>query len=110
MTEQPSNRRGFIKGIVAGIAGAFFALRGAAPAEAASGDAIRYYTVKVDSDPLYWDEEEEWVIVGRAVRRIKIGKSSMQAILIVGQDNSRLYWRYTDAKGQQNMYRDPNFL
>jgi len=35
MTEQPSHRRGFIKGIVAGVAGAFFALRGAEPVEAA---------------------------------------------------------------------------
>ena len=36
MTEQPSHRRGFIKGIVAGIAGAFFALRGAEPVQAAA--------------------------------------------------------------------------
>ena len=33
---QTPNRRGFIKGIVAGLAGAFFALRGAEPAEAAA--------------------------------------------------------------------------
>ena len=36
MSEQPSHRRGFIKGIVAGIAGAFFAVRGAEPVQAAT--------------------------------------------------------------------------
>ena len=36
MNDHPSHRRGFIKGIVAGIAGAFFALRGAEPVQAAS--------------------------------------------------------------------------
>jgi hypothetical protein len=35
MVEQTSGRRGFVKGIVAGLAGAFFVLRGAEPVEAA---------------------------------------------------------------------------
>lgn len=47
MVEQTSGRRGFVKSIVAGLAGAFFALRGAEPVEARAASGVATYNVRI---------------------------------------------------------------
>jgi hypothetical protein len=50
MTDKKPNRRSFIKGVTAGLAGAFLAFRGAAPVEAASLQVPRTLRHIVGSD------------------------------------------------------------
>lgn len=52
---QTPNRRGFIKGIVAGLAGAFFALRGAEPAEAAATSSSPITQVSIATPELIFE-------------------------------------------------------
>jgi len=93
MTEQPSHRRGFIKGIVAGIAGAFFALRGAEPVEAATS-TVGWLTISVADSVITGTD------AGRlaAMAGLAISANSAQLVRLVGPNLSCVCLRYSDSK------------
>jgi hypothetical protein len=57
MVNRPSDRRGFVKGIVAGLAGAFFALRGAEPVQARATSSLATLVVRIATPYLYEGKE-----------------------------------------------------
>jgi hypothetical protein len=91
MTEQPSHRRGFIKGIVAGIAGAFFALRGAAPVEAAAISTLTVLRARTRyPNPVSEDNEErirQWRTFYRSLAaEPTLRRGQMVAMLVTKED------------------------
>jgi hypothetical protein len=53
MPEESSDRRGFVKGIVAGLAGAFFAFRGAEPVQARATVGFSTLVVRISTPYLF---------------------------------------------------------
>ena len=98
MTEQPSHRRGFIKGIVAGIAGAFFAPRGAAPVEAAAISTLTVWRARTRfPSPLSEDEGERTQQVKMFLRSLgaepSLRRGQMVAMLVTKEDYPVMNWR-----------------
>jgi hypothetical protein len=58
---QKNHRRGFIKGMAAGVVGAFFALRGAQPAQARAMNAYPMLEVRIRTPELYEEmSDADW--------------------------------------------------
>ena len=91
MTEQPSHRRGFIKGIVAGIVGAFLALRGAEPVEAAANSTLTVLRARTRfPNPVSEDDGErirQWQTFYRSLgAEPSLRRGSMVAMLVTKED------------------------
>ena len=92
MTEQPSHRRGFIKGIVAGVVGAFFALRGTEPVEAATISSLTVLRARTRfPNPLSQDQEEQTRQLQRFYRSLgaepSLRRGQMVAMLVTKEDH-----------------------
>jgi hypothetical protein len=77
MTEHTSQRRGFIKGIAAGVAGLFFALRGTEPVQARGINTFPVLQVRIGTPDVNKGKslsDEEWTRL-RFLRGVIFGRS-----------------------------------